>query len=49
MLIFGTCAIVDFALYRGKNKLLIKNINCLKKDKDEDKHHMIKVDYKTEK
>ena len=26
-LIFGTCAIVNFALYRGKNKQLIKNIN----------------------
>ena len=27
MLIFGTCAIVNFALYRGKNKQLMKNIN----------------------
>ena len=27
MLIFGTCYIVDFALYRGKNKPLIENIH----------------------
>ena len=27
MLIFGTCAIVNFALSRGKNKQLMKNIN----------------------
>ena len=38
-----------FCSLQRKEQAIYQKCICLRKDKDKDKHHMIQVDYKTEK